>query len=204
MKPMMIRLLTVSGLLFVLSACTTLTSSPVHQYQLNAFGAVAKIHPKQRTSILINQPSAMVGYDTKHMLYVTKPYQLSVFADNSWMSAPANMLLPLVVQSVESSHYFYAVASSPEAINTDYRLELQLLALEQNFLVKPSQLRLVVRATLMQVMNNHMIAETTLYEQLPCPKDTPYGGVLAANQATQALTRRITHFIVKHIEGYPG
>lgn len=196
---MIIRLLGVSGL-FLLSACTTLLSSQVHQYQLNAFGEVAKIHAKQRSSILINQPSAMMGYDTKHMLYVTKPYQLSVFADNSWMSAPASMLLPLVVQSVESSHYFYAVASSPEAVNTDYRLEMQLLALEQNFLVKPSQLKLVVRATLMQVANNRMIAEKTLYEQIPCRNDTPYGGVLAANQATQKLTSRITHFIVKHLE----
>ena len=196
---MIIRLLVVSGMLFLLSACATLASSPVRQYQLNAFSVVAKGHPKQPRSILINQPSAMVGYDTKHMLYVSKPYQLSVFSDNSWMSAPANMLLPLVVQSVESSHYFYAVASSPQAVNTDYRLELQLLALEQNFLVKPSQLKLVVRATLMQVVNNNIIAETTLYEQIPCPKDTPYGGVLAANQATEALTRRITHFIVNHI-----
>ena len=188
------------SLICCLNACTKLDLSETHRYQLKAYGLLTKPYAKSRHSILINQPSASAGYDSKRMIYVNKAYQLSSFANNSWMSTPANMLLPLVVQSMESSHYFNALAASPQAADTDYRLDLKILNLEQNFLQKPSQLIMTISLSLLEVNTNRILAEKTFSEHLPCPSDTPYGGVLAANQATESLTRRMSQYVISQIE----
>lgn len=193
-----------SAILAALSACSSLTDARVDRYQLTAF---AQVHPSQMSahaSILVNQPTAMLGYDTDKMLYQTHPYQLFAFAHHRWLSPPAQMLLPLVTQSLKSSHYFSAVIASPAIVNTTYRLDIQLWSLEQNFLVKPSQEKLLMYATLVQVSDNRVMAEKTFSILVPCPTDTPYGGVMAANQATLALTRQLTNFVVHNVGATGG
>ncbi|HVT61884.1 MAG TPA: hypothetical protein VHD33_00140, partial [Legionellaceae bacterium] len=123
-------------------------------------------------------------------------------AENAWMSPPAAMLFPLMVSSIESSRYFYAVAVDPNVSKTDYRLESEVIRLQQNFLVKPSQLELVMQVMLIQTNTNKVLATNTIYERIPCPSDTPLGGVIAANQAASKLTRRITYFVIDHIRSF--
>lgn len=43
-----------------------------------------------------------------------------------------------------TSRVFYAVASGPYVEKADYRLDTQVIALQQNFLPKPSVIELVV------------------------------------------------------------
>jgi cholesterol transport system auxiliary component len=188
------------GLCLLLGACAPMHSSNQNRYQLTESGKVKEQKSAQRVSLLVMQPSAVDGYDTNQMLYVNKPFELSAFADNSWMSPPVTMLLPLMIRSIESSHYFYAVTSDLNASKTDYRLESQLIRLQQNFLVKPSQIQLIMRVMLIHSADSHVLATTTLYESIACPSDTPLGGVIAANQAARRLTAQITHFVVAHVK----
>ncbi|PJD93204.1 MAG: hypothetical protein CK424_03175 [Legionella sp.] len=184
----------------LLYACMPVPSSDTKRYQLTSVGRVTAVKSAHHKSILVMQPSSTVGYDTEQMLYVNQPYQIGVFADNSWMSPPATMLFPLMASSLESSHYFYAVASDPNVSKTDYRLESELIRLHQNFLVKPSQIELVMQVILIHGADNRVIATETIYERVPCPTDNPLGGVIAANQATSKLTRRVTHFVIDKIK----
>lgn len=191
-----------SLLAVMLSSCA-IQSPILNRYQLRVFAKMATAPNKKQVSILISQPTTMAGYDTEAMLYVTKPYHLTEFANNSWSTTPAHMLFPLIIQSIESSHYFYVVASDPNVAKTDYRLDSQLILLEQNFMTKPSQLHLSMQVILLHTADNRAIAEATFYEQVPCQADTPYGGVMAANQATKKLTKRITQFVIDRIEHQP-
>lgn len=181
-----------------LSACSVKT--PIeNKYKLEKFCA-KKINLKKSTvSVQIAAPVAVSGYNTEQMLYVVQPYELTPFVKNAWVDAPANMLFPLIVQSFQASGYFYAVSSLPYADKTDYRVDTQLIALEQNFLVKPSVLDFVVKNVVTNSKENQIIASRIFGHHLPCPVDGPYGGVMAANEATKLYTAELTQFVINAI-----
>ena len=178
--------------------------SPVHipvtnQYQINAYSNKALTTKPQPISLLVTTPEAVAGYETDAMLYVKKPYQLESFAKNAWVNPPAQMLSPLILQSLQRSGYFDAVSSSPYTQGADYRLDTQLLHLEQNFLHKPSTLEFSVKVLLTRARDNKVIASRIISQSLVCSMDTPYGGVLAANNASLAITDAVTHFVTSSI-----
>jgi cholesterol transport system auxiliary component len=184
--------------LSILSACSV--KSINNLYKLDAYSNSPVGSKNTGFTILVSQPEAVAGYQTEQMLYIKKPFGLNPFAKSAWVAAPANMLHPLFIQSLHDSHYFYAVVSPPYADKADYRLDTQLIELQQNFLVKPSRMELVVKVVLTQGENDRVMGSRIIRECIPCPEDTPYGGVLAANMATTALTKKVTSFVIHLIQ----
>ena len=193
------RLFTCLIALVALSACAPIKLPATNQYKLESFSTKKEITRAPRRSLLISQPEAMAGYQTEQMLYVKKPFQLASFAESAWIGTPANMLYPLLIQTLQNSQAFTAVASSPFADNVDYRLDTQLLTMQQNFLTKPSEFELMIKVVITRVANNQVLASRILTEHVSCPADTPYGGVIAGNQATINITQRINDFIIRKI-----
>ncbi|STX52507.1 ABC transporter auxiliary component [Legionella busanensis] len=188
--------------LLILSVCYLLTSCSVKptitsEYKLDTFSE-KKVTNHSNISILVAQPEALAGYDSQDMRYVSKPFELSTYAHNAWVDTPADMLLPLILQSLQRSGYFAVVTSAPITENTDYRLDTQLIELEQNFLTKPSRIDLTVKVVLTHVPDNRVVASEIISEHVTCLSDTPYGGVVAANQATKLFTAQLTDFVVTH------
>lgn len=183
----------------ILTGCSPIKTLATNQYKLASFSAKAYPHKKTNRSILISQPEAMAGYQTEQMLYIQKPYELSAFVHNAWISAPANMLYPLLMQSIQQTGYFYAVASGPYVEKADYRIDAQLIELQQDFLTKPSHVDLVVKVVLTHVEDNRVISSRIFRECVRCPIDTPYGGVIAANKAANAITATISAFVVAQV-----
>lgn len=187
------------SMLCFLSACTPVKSTIENQYKMTAFSAKPITKTPHTASILVSQSDAIAGYQTEQMLYTDTLFQLNAFAHSSWISPPASMLTPLIVQSLQHSHYFHAVAAGPNADKTDYRLDTQLITLQQNFLTKPSTLEFSVQAVLTRVNDNRVIASRTFMERVPCPTDTPYGGVIAANRATKIFTAKLTKYVIQQV-----
>jgi cholesterol transport system auxiliary component len=188
----------------LLTACSPIKLPASNQYKLEAFNTKKFSHQKTAQSILISQPEAMAGYQTEQMLYIQKPYEITAFVHNTWISPPANMLYSLIMQSVQKTGYFYAVASGPYVEKADYRLDTQLIALQQNFLTKPSTMELVVKVVLTHIEDNRVVSSQIINERVSCPMDTPYGGVIAANRATQAFTAHLSEFIVDRVSRDSG
>lgn len=186
--------------LLMLCSCSPVKTVVDNEYQLSLFSA--KYHGTKSgvATLLVTTPDAIAGYDTEEMLYIKKPFKVEAFAKNAWLSPPANMLYPLITQSLQRSGAFYAVATSPYGEATDYRLDSQLIRLQQNFLKKPSEIDLVVKVVLTDVALNKVIGSTIVSQHVPCPAESPYGGVIAANKATEQLTGNITQFVLKHIK----
>lgn len=196
-----LRALAVGFIAFLsLNACTPIKPSVSNQYKITSFSTKTMASHPSSISILISQPDAIAGYQTEQMLYTDKPYQLSPFAHSSWISAPSNMLTPVIVQSLQHSNYFYAVAAGPNADKTDYRLDTQLIALQQNFLIKPSRLELSVQVVLTHISDNRVVASHTFNKSIPCSMETPYGGVIAANKAVCAFTKDLTRYVIKQVQ----
>lgn len=185
--------------LLALAACSSVKLPATNDYQISAFSVKKIAHKPSHHTLLVTAPEAVSGYQTDEMLYVKKPFQLEAFVKNEWVAPPANMLYPLLAQSLQASGYFYAVSSSPYTQGSDYRLDTQLLSLEQNFLKKPSVLHFSIKVVLTEVANNKVIASRVISEQQPCSMDTPYGGVLAANRASLLLTEKVVQFVIANM-----
>lgn len=183
----------------MLTACSPIKTPVSNQYKLEAYTIPKLPHKKTSLSILVSQPEAMPGYQTEQMLYIQKPFEISAFAHSTWISSPANMLYPLIMQSLQKTQYFDAVASGPYVDKADYRLDTQVLSLQQSFLPKPSTIDLVVKVVVTQVADNRVVSSRIFQEHANCPMDTPYGGVIAANQATKAFTAALSKFVVDQV-----
>lgn len=193
------RIILVASCLSLLWGCSAIKSPIIHQYQLSAFNADQIRHTPSQATLLITPTEAVNGYQTEQMHYSTQAYTLANFSKNAWFSPPATMLYPLMIQSIQHSGYFLAVSSGAYTSKTQYRLDTQLLKLQQNFTKKPSVLELKVKAVVSRVSDNQILASRTFKQNINCPYDSPYGGVIAANQATERLTKEITQFVIRHV-----
>lgn len=190
-----------SLLIFIaLTACSPVKLPVTNQYKLEAFSHQQLVKDYRKKSILITMPEAAAGYQTEQMFYMKKPYELIAFAQNTWINPPASMLLPLMVQSLEYSHYFHVVSSGLYTEQTDYQIDSQLIDLKQNFSKKPSVIDLVVNVVLSRTADNRVLASQLFKFQVQCPMDNPYGGVIAANHATELFTAALSKYVIKYIE----
>lgn len=192
------------GLLIVffsvfLCACEPVIMPQISCYQLEDLKPPKIIkHPKTHLTLLVSSPIASPGYQTSAMVYVLTPYKLSAYANSRWVAEPTQMLMPLFVQVLRQTSHFFAVVSPPFTGITDYRLDTQLLKLQQEFFLPISQVRLIVQASLIKTTTNRIVG-TGLFEVIiPAPTNNPYGGVLASNQAANILSRRIAQFCVAY------
>ncbi|WP_133137231.1 ABC-type transport auxiliary lipoprotein family protein [Legionella rowbothamii] len=183
----------------LLVACSPVKIPATNQYQLTAYSNKQLTKHPQRIALWVTQPDAAAGYQSEQMLYVNKPFQLESFVKNSWSNPPADMLYPLMVQSLQKTGVFYAVLSSSYSQGADYRLDTQLLSLEQTFLRKPSVVQFSAKVVLTRVSDNKVMGSKIISLQIPCPADNPYGGVVAANQATRQFTALMSEFVVSHL-----
>ncbi len=199
MKKLLSTLILVS-LLGTLISCSPVKLPVTNQYQLSSYSNKRLVNKPSHVTLLVTAPEAVAGFQTEAMLYIKKPYQLEAFAKNAWIDPPANMLYPLLIQSIQNTGYFNAVSSSSYTLGADYRLDTQLLHLDQNFLKRPSILEFSVKLVLTRISDNKIIASRIVSKNLPCPQDSPYGGVIAANQASLLITEEAARFVVRSIK----
>lgn len=181
----------------ILTACSPVKVPVTSQFQLKSYSQKSLRKTPADHSILITAPDSAAGYETSQMLYVKESFSLRPFANNSWVASPSSMLYPLMTESLQASGWFKVVATVMYAEPVEYRLDTQLLKLQQNFQHKPSILELSVKVVLTDMKKEKITASKIINVTIPCTEDTPYGGVIAANTATKALTAEITDFVIK-------
>ena len=175
--------------------------SPSQTYVLSPSVPTTTAKPTQLT-LLVESPKATQAFDTTQMAYVNKPYQLTYFSYNQWADTPAQMLHPLLIQALQNTGHFHAVIANPNTTQYDVVLKITVLQLQQSFLQKPSQIQFNVRAQLVNNTSHQVIATQQFNITEAAAEDTPYGGVIAANKATEKLLQQITQFCLdntKHI-----
>lgn len=186
-------------LMLNLTACTSIKLPLTEKYQLTQFSNKVYTTNRWTKSLFVSPPEALRGYDSIKMHYSTQAFEVKSFAHHAWLGSPAQMIHPLLTQSIQKSGYFKAVTSGIYSDKTDYRLDSQLLMLQQNFITQPSILFMVIKVVLNDTKNNTVLASKILQYKIPCPADTPYGGVLAANKAVRQFTQDTVKFIAENI-----
>jgi cholesterol transport system auxiliary component len=189
--------------LFLLSGCMPLSpvkTEPPSTYVLTDIRS--QIRPVVTTkptslTMLVSTPKAAGGYESPRMLYQDRAYQLSHFTKNRWADAPARMLAPLMLQTLQSTRHFQGVVSAPYTGDTDLRLDTELVSFYQDFLQKPSQMRMVLVAQLLNVRTHKVLAARQFEFAEPAPSDDPYGGVIAANRLMGKFLPALAAFSIR-------
>src|SRR3990167_2910530 len=194
--------LTVMIFLIGLAGCSLgpLHMEPETTYMIDTLPQHVTTRKPQGINILVMLPETAPAYNTTQMAYTIKPYQVAYFGKNRFAETHAQMLHPLIVQTLQKTNFFHAVIMLPTMGRYQFILNTRILQLQQNFTHRPPAVELIVLAQLSQVETNQVIATQLFSIHEPIIYRTPYGGVLAANHATEKLLRELALFCLKKIQ----
>lgn len=158
--------------------------------------AIPHEHPRAIT-LAVLPPTASPAYETTHMAYSERRYQIGYFRDHEWAKLPAQMIYKLLVQTLERTGFFHAVLSPPEISPGGYTLRTQLLELIQDYTGSVPILRLTLRAELLGASGRSM-ASRDIDVQERIGGANPYAGVVAANAASAKALQDLAQFVLTH------
>ena len=145
-------------------------------------------------TLIVNPPHAAAGFDSQHIIYVREPHQLEYYAHNEWVDTPARMVAPLIVAAIENSEAFRAVVLTPSSAAGDLRLDTEIVRLQHDLGSHPSHVRLTMRAYIVDNTTRRVLAWREFDEVVAAQGEHPYGGVIAANRAVQAVLEKLASF----------
>lgn len=137
--------------------------------------------------LLIAVPQAQPGFDSPRMAYAQRPFEVHYYSANQWADAPTRMLVPLLVRTVEQRGVARAVVALPSSVRGDLRLDVDQLALVQEFLERPSRVRAQWRAQLVKLPEQTVIGSRAFETAEGASTEDAYGGAVAANRAVGRL-----------------
>lgn len=154
----------------------------------------ARVAPADAPTLTVDLPRAAPGYDSRRMVYQRRPQQMEAFAFHEWVEPPAQMLAPLLVRALQDQGGFRAVLRAPSAATGGWRLETELLRLHQDFSQRPSQVRLSVRAVLLNSATRQAVAWREFDVSVAASSDDPVAGAAAAQAAARQLASEVAAF----------
>ena len=150
---------------------------------------------KKRTrpiTIYVANPETVAAFNTTQMAYSMRRFHVGYFSQNQWAETPSQMLQPLLIESLQKTHFFHAVVPASYSGYYDYILSTEILNLIQDYRQRPVKTKITVRAQLTRVTTNKVVATKQIAVWTPLAQYTPYGGVVAANQAMVEVLSQIT------------
>lgn len=179
-------------------------SGPVpQQHLLVADFGEARPAPPVAPVLMVARPRAAAGFDSVDMLYLREPTRLDAFARNRWAAPPAAMLAPLLVDAMEATGAFRAVVDGGSGLRAAYRLDTEVLRLQQEFFHEPSRVRVGLRVTLADTRSGEVLMARTFEATEAAPGDDPASGVDAANRAVKKLVTELADaVVVRMAEGH--
>ena len=148
--------------------------------------------------LLVSTPQANGAYDSARIAYLQQQYGLRYYVRSRWADAPANMLVPLLVEAINAGGRVEAVGANSGGVAATLRLDSTLLRFYQDFTDHPSRMRITLRVQLVDLQAQRVIAARVFDIQQPAPTDDTYGGVQAANRALATLLQQVADFCAAH------
>jgi cholesterol transport system auxiliary component len=140
-------------------------------------------------------PQAAPLYATRQMAYSTEPHQIGHFNESEWALPPAQMIHPLLVETLRRTGRF-TVADPAAPIHEGFVLRTEVLEVLQDFTVQPALFRLRMRVSLERGADHELVAAREFSANEPLRESTARAGVAAGNEATQKLLREVAAFAI--------
>lgn len=192
-------LLVVSISLF-LTSCSMF--SPVKQgpdqgYVLNKAPVIKSKLRKSANTLLVLRPETNPVYNTKRIAFTVKPYQITYYNKHHWVASPASMLHPLLVQTLQNTKRYRSVIMPPFTGTYAYTLRTQLQELRIDYLHQSPVLIMVLQAQLIRSSDSSLLSSREFDAIVPLPESSPYGGAVAANQATSRILAKLSTWVTQ-------
>lgn len=190
----------------VAGGCSVLPQAADETVSLHLLDARPTLAARTRHDLVLalSTPRAAAGHDTAAMLYVRQPNVLEHYATHRWVDAPARLLQPLLMRTLEDAGGFRAVVPAGSGVQADLRLDTELVQLRQNFLVQPSRAELAVRLQLVDAAGRRVLATRVIEQtEVATTADAP-GGVVAANVALARALAQVAAFCVEAAAALPA
>jgi cholesterol transport system auxiliary component len=142
-------------------------------------------------------PESAPLYATRRMAYSTEPHQIGHFNESEWASPPAQMIHPLLVESLRRTGRFAAVDAAAPA-RASFTVRTEVLEVLQDFTVQPALFRLRLRVSLQRGADHGIVATRELSATEPLRENTARAGVAAGNEAMEKLLRGVAAFAVEN------
>lgn len=191
----------------LLGACSSLPQrpQPASEYALSLpTGSDIPSFRRNQGVLVVETGAAGPGLETKRMAYRQGPYELRYYARSQWAAAPSELLRPAIVQALDRSELFRNVVPQDGYVASDYRLEVQLLELVQDFTAQPSQAQLTLRAQLSDVDSGEVLGTRRIEAAVPARSEDAVGGVAAANAAVGEALAELVRFIAERLNAAPA
>lgn len=164
---------------------------------LNTVPLDLPVETPRSATLLVLMPEAAPVYATTQMAYTTQAYEVAYFSRNEWAEEPPQMIQPLIVMAMRSTHYFSEVLSPPYFGHYTFVLRSEVLDLKQDFTSEPAALQIAMRFQLSSEATNQVIATRELSVREPMRERNPHAGVVAANEAVAKVLRQLASFIIE-------
>lgn len=148
--------------------------------------------------LLVSTPRSHGGYDSTRIAYMQQTYGLRYYTRSRWADTPARMLAPLIADAMQATGKFQALYATPGSIAADQRLDTELIRFHQDFRQQPSEVRITLRAQLVDMKTNRVIAVRQLDATAVAGSEDTYGGVVAANSAVAAMLTELAQFCLEN------
>lgn len=197
------RFLNIIGLVLLLSGCSFFSpvNTNMEQYRIIKVPANIKHKSHRYYSLLVSQPQAVSVLNTSDMMYIKKPFGVAFFAKHRWADTPSQMLQPLLVQTMQNTHYFHAVGISQSMVRYNYVLNTEILTFQQRFYPKYSAFQMRLRAEIVNANTGKIISSKQFEVEKGAPIYGPYGGVIAANCATATILQQLAAWMMRVMPG---
>jgi cholesterol transport system auxiliary component len=192
------------GAVFALSlaGCALLSAPPAQlsKQRLNKMPPEVPQRSSQGAVLVVYPPQTRAVYDTTEIAYMTRPYEIAYFSQHEWAEPPAQMLQPLLVGTLQNTHFFSAVLTPPYAGRHSYALRTEIRELIADFTSEPAALQLSLRFQLSEGATGAVVATKDISVREPMQQKTPYAGVVAGNDATAKALLELAGFVLEKAE----
>ena len=210
-RPKSALLTTLLGAAWLLSSCSMLlpaNSPPPTLFSFDSPETVIQVEPVATIKVgapalIVSIPRAAPGFDSCQIVYIRRAHTFEYFRQSQWVDTPANMLAPLVIAALERSGGFSAVIQSPTSVVGQLRLDVEIVRLQHEFLMLPSQAHFTLRVHLLDTATRQVIAWREFDAMVAAPSEDPYGSVLAANDAVRSVIKELVLFCRQTVGNLP-
>lgn len=150
-------------------------------------------------TVLVNRPRARPGFDTPRMAYLPHPGEVRYFAFHEWADTPGRMLAPMAVNALEGGGCCRTIVQVPAPVEGDLRLDIEDLALGQEFFGSPSVVRLSFRALLVDLRNRDVVSAKRFEAAVPARGDDPRSGADAAGRAAEKVLGELSKWVEESV-----
>jgi cholesterol transport system auxiliary component len=141
--------------------------------------------------LVVALPRPMPGHEGSLMLYQRHPQEVEAYMESEWVAPPAQMLAPLLVRALQQTGAYSAVLLAPSGLAGAQRLESEFVALQQHFGSGPSQVRLSLRAVILESATRQVRAWQDFEQTVAAATDDAAGGAAAATVAAHRLSQAL-------------